>query len=115
MSNIKINQSSSNSVLKGAESFHIQTQNQDFTKILNTNHQGGAFEKGLTDLAKGQVDHFIQQAHFVEGKVQEYARGDENIENVTPLVSQLAVEVEAFKSIIDALTGVPKTLLNIQI
>ncbi len=114
MSNIKITQSSSNTAVRGAESFHIQAQSQGFSKILDAGMEGISFDKSLTDLAKGQFDHFINQAHFVEGKIEEYARGDENVENITPLVSQLAVEVEAFKSIIDALTGVPKTLLNIQ-
>jgi hypothetical protein len=112
LSDVKIHQSLIQNFNKTAESLHVQNHDQEFMKVLQAN--GASLETRLVDFFKGQFDHFVNQAHFVEGKAQQYARGEENIENVTPLISQLTVEVEAFKAIVDALASVPRTLTSIQ-
>lgn len=69
----------------------------------------------FTQTIKNQVQDFLSFSRLTEAKINDYARGENTIENIAPLVSQLSVEVEAFSKIVESFVGIPKTLLSIPI
>ncbi len=94
-------------------SFDVQTlalQNAQLQQLQQPNFG----QKGFGEFLNGQIQGFISQAYAVEKKVKGYAMGEESIEQVAPMVSELGLEVEAKTKIVDALSNVIKTLTSMQ-
>jgi flagellar hook-basal body complex protein FliE len=75
-------------------------------------NQGTATQESLSDRMSASFQEFLDKTHAADRAVKGYTLGQQDITQVATLVSHLAVEIEATKSITEAAVNAYKSILN---